>query len=165
MSPLITRELFERGHAVAVLPYDPKTDKVLLVEQFRIGALNAAGGPWLYEIIAGMVNEGENEQDVAIREAQEEAGVALQQLEYITRFLVSPGGTSEEVSLFCAKADLQNSEGVYGLDEEGEDIRAFSMSFAEAWYLLERGEVNSASAIIALQWLKMARSRLQVEWS
>ena len=60
MSPVIVRELFERGHAVAVLPYDPRHDEVVLLEQFRIGALEAPGGPWLVEIIAGMIEEGES---------------------------------------------------------------------------------------------------------
>jgi len=164
MSPVMERELFERGHAAAVLLYDPKRDAVVVLEQFRIGALEAEGGPWLLEIVAGMIETDETPDGVAIREAEEEAGCKIQQMEHICDYLVSPGGTSERISLFCGRVDSEGVDGIYGLDEEHEDIRVRTVTFAEAWSCFERGEINSASPIIALQWLARHRESLQEKW-
>ena len=73
----LQRELFERGHAVGVLPYDPAADSVVLIEQFRIGALVAGMEPWLTEIVAGIIEEGEAPEEVARRETREEAGLEV----------------------------------------------------------------------------------------
>lgn len=164
MSPLLSRELFERGHAAAVLPYDPVLDYVVLLEQFRIGALAAAGGPWLLDIVAGIIEPGETAAEVVRREMEEEAGCTLQALEPICEYLVSPGGTSERISLYCGQVDASRVGGIHGLAEEGEDIRVSTVSFDEALTLLESGRINSASPIIALQWLQMNRARLQQQW-
>ena len=77
---MLVRELFERGHAAAVLPYDPVTDRVLMIEQFRIGALAAPGGPWLLEIVAGVIDPGEIPEEVVRRETVEETGCHLQKV-------------------------------------------------------------------------------------
>ncbi len=163
-TPVITRELFERGHAVAVLPYDPVRDKVVLVEQFRIGALEAEGGPWLLECIAGMIENGEPPQTVARREAREEADCELMELVSVADYLVSPGGTSERIRLYCGKADVSDVGGIHGLAEEHEDIRVTVVSFQQAMALLQEGRINSAAPIIALQWLAMNRERLRNLW-
>jgi ADP-ribose pyrophosphatase len=164
MSAPIERELFERGHAAAALLYDPGRDEVVMLEQFRIGALEAEGGPWLYEIVAGMIDAGESADAVVRREAIEEAGCDILALEFICEYLVSPGGTSERISLYCAKVDAEGVGGIHGLDEENEDIRVQAVSFAEAWQWLEQGRINSASPIIAMQWLAMHRERLREKW-
>ena len=75
------REIFERGDAVGVLPYDPVTDSVVLIEQFRPGAMRGANSPWMLELIAGIVEPGEADAEVAHREAMEEAGCELSLLE------------------------------------------------------------------------------------
>lgn len=165
MSRLLNRELFERGHAAAVLPYDPVLDQVVLLEQFRIGALTLAGGPWLLEIVAGIIEPGETAAEVAHREMQEEAGCTLRALEPICEYLVSPGGTSERISLYCGRVDAGGAGGIHGLADEGEDIRVSSVSYAAAMALLASGRINSASPIIALQWLQMNRARLRRLWS
>ncbi len=164
-SPVITRELFERGNAVAVLPYDPVRDEVVLVEQFRIGALKARGGPWLMECVAGMVEANESPQTVAHREAREEAGCRLMLLEPIADYLVSPGGTSERITLYCGKVDATHLGGIHGLAEEHEDIRVMVVPFRQAMVLLHQGRINSAAPIIALQWLAMNRERLRRRWN
>lgn len=164
MSRLLSRELFERGHAAAVLPYDPVLDRVVLLEQFRIGALTMPGGPWLLEIVAGIIEADETPEDVVRREIQEESGCALLALEPICDYLVSPGGTSERISLFCGRVDASAAGGIHGLAEEGEDIRVGAVSFDEALALLHAGRINSASPIIALQWLQLNRERLRRQW-
>lgn len=165
MSAPLTRELFERGHAVAVLPYDPRADAVVLIEQFRVGALQRFGGPWLIEIVAGMIDGQEAPESVARREALEEAGLRLGRLESICRFYVSPGGTSESIQLFCGEVDAAVAGGVHGLAEEGEDIRVFGEPADAALARLDRGEIDSASPVIALQWLALNRARLRREWA
>lgn len=164
-SPVIVRECLERGHAVAVLLYDPVADQVVLLEQFRVGALEFPGGPWLLEIVAGIMDDpDETAEDVARRETVEEAGCELLELVPICHYLVSPGGTSESITLFCARVDAARVGGVRGMVEEHEDIQLHVVSRAEALDLLRAGRINSAAPIIALQWLELNRPRLLERW-
>lgn len=163
-SPEIVRECLERGHAVAVLPYDPDHDQVVMLEQFRIGALEFPGGPWLLEIVAGMIGPDETKQEVAHREAVEEAGCRLMDLVPICEYLVSPGGTSETVALFCGRVDASQAGGVHGMTEEHEDIRVQVFSRTEALRLLHSGHIGSAPPIIALQWLELNHPHLLTRW-
>ena len=161
--PLV-RELFERGHAAAVLPYDPIRDEVILIEQFRVGALTAPGGPWLLEIVAGMIEVDETAQNVIKRESIEEAGCIITDLIPLHDFLVSPGGTSERIALFCGRADAAQVGGVHGSSEEGEDIKVHVFPLDTALTFLTSGRINSASAIIALQWLALNREQVRTRW-
>ena len=165
MSAPLQRELFERGHAAAVLLYDAPRDVVVILEQFRIGALQVPGGPWLLEIVAGMIEEGEDPQQVVRREAQEEAGAQIKELLFICDYLVSPGGTSERISLYCGQVDSTDLGGIHGLAEEHEDIRVSTMTFVAAWEAWQQGRINSASPIIGLQWLAMNRNSLRKRWA
>ncbi len=162
----IVRLCFERGDAVAVLPYDPALDAVVLVEQFRVGALRAASerGPWLYEVIAGMTGPGEAPEQVARREAVEEAGCELLALEPILGYLCSPGGTSERTELYCGRVDARGVGGIHGLAHEHEDIRVHVVPRREALAMLADGRIDSAPAIIALQWLELNHARLLERW-
>jgi len=163
-SPVLTRELFERGHAAAVLPYDPETDQVVLTEQFRIGALQAPGGPWLLEIVAGIIEVGEAPEAVVRREAIEEIGCAIGELVSICDYYVSPGGTSERMHLFCGRVDASQAGGVHGAADEGEDIRVVVMPAADAISHMQAGKIVSAAPIIALQWFMMHRASLREHW-
>lgn len=163
-SPVLSRELFERGDAAAVLPYDPDLDQVVLIEQFRVGALSAPDGPWLLEIVAGVVGHDETAEQVVQREALEEANCLIQALIPVCEYWVSPGGTSERISLFCGKVDASCVNGIHGLAEEGEDIRVFTLPFVDAMRDIQTGKINSASAIIALQWLALNRDNLRSRW-
>lgn len=161
----IVRELFERGHAAAVLPYDPVRDEVVLIEQFRVGALAAPGGPWLMEIVAGVIDGDETTEDVVRREAVEEAGCTITELIPIRDYLVSPGGTSEMISLYCGRVDATGVGGIHGLDEENEDIKVTVVSYNDALSLLDSGRINSASPIMAMQWLALNRERIRALWT
>ena len=164
-SPEMTRECLERGHAVAVLLYDPDSDQVVLLEQFRVGALEFPGGPWLLEIVAGIMDEpGETTEEVARRETVEEAGCEILDLIPICHYLVSPGGTSESITLFCGRVDTSRIGGLRGVVEEHEDIRLHVVSRSEALNLLHSGRINSAAPIIALQWLELNRLKLLGRW-
>lgn len=160
----ITRELFERGHAAAVLPYDPIRDEIILIEQFRIGALEAPGGPWLMEIVAGIIEPNETAENVVKRESIEESGCIITDLIPLYDFLVSPGGMSERIALFCARVDTTHAGGIHGATDEGEDIKVHVVSRETALNYLKTGKINSASAIIALQWLALNRENVVKQW-
>ena len=156
-SEVFEREVFERGDAVVLMPYDPITDEVVLIEQFRVGALNREQSPWLLEFIAGMFGENESPEQVAIREAKEEANIDIkpEQLQFVSKFLLSPGGATEMAHLFLAKVDVSNLSGVYGLADEHEDILVRVMPRQQAMSLVENGKINNAATIIGLQWLSL----------
>ncbi len=164
MSGEFMREIFERGHAAAVLPYDPARDEVVLIEQFRPGALAAGFHPWLIEPVAGIIEAGESVEDVARREAVEESGCAISDLVPMHHYLTSPGGTSESCALFCGRVDASNAGGLHGLDGEDEDIRVMAVPFAEARAWLDQGKLNNALTIIAVQWLALNREKLWAQW-
>ncbi|MFZ5655130.1 MAG: NUDIX domain-containing protein [Pseudomonadota bacterium] len=157
----LTRELFVRGPAVGVLLYDPRHRLVGLVEQFRIGALEEPAGPWVIEMVAGMVEEGEDARAVARREVAEEAGIHDLVLEPICRYLTSPGGSDETHTLFCGLTDLRDRAGHFGLAHEHEDIRLLVMPEAEALAGLAAGRYNNAATIVCLQWLALHGARLR----
>lgn len=157
----IEREMMERGHAAGVLPYDPARDEVVLVRQFRIGAWGAQDDPWLTEAVAGVVEPGEDAEDVARREAMEEAGCTLGELIRVGAYYASPGVLTERIELFCGIADTRGAGGIHGLDHEGEDIEALVLSFDDALRALEAGRIQDAKAFICLQWLALNRDGLR----
>ena len=158
------REVFERGQAAAVLPYDPVLDRVVLIEQFRPGAYAAGYHPWLVEIVAGIIDPGETAEAVVRREAWEEAHVELTAVERVASFLMTPGACSEAVEFFVGRADSRGASGIHGLAEEHEDIRVFTLSTDEAAALLAAGKIENALAIIAIQWLLLNRMQLRDRW-
>ena len=159
----LERELFERGHAAALLPYDPVEDKVVLVEQFRVGAMAADCSPWQLEIVAGIIEPNETAENVVSREVVEEAGVTVTQLEKITRYLSSSGGCSEMLDVFVGRVDSSKAQGIHGLAHEGEDIRVHVVSRQEAYQWIESGKIENAASIIALQWLQLNYLGLQAK--
>ena len=159
-SNIFTREIFERGSVVALLPYDPERRKVVLIEQFRAGAIGDEQTPWLFECVAGVIEEGESEDQVAIRESREEAGCDIQQLHQISRYYVSPGGTTELCTLYCGIIDSNGIGGIHGLDEENEDIRVEVVDADLAYAMVRDGRIKSSATIIALQWLELNEQRL-----
>ena len=163
-SPVLRRELLDRGQAVAVLPYDPVRDEVVLVEQFRIGAGKDKSGPWLIEIIAGYQEVGESAEDVVHREAHEEAGCEVTDLLAMYRYYSSPGGSDEQVQIFLGRTDSSHIKGIHGLDEEGEDIKVHVISSEQAFDWLDSGRIDSAAPIIAVQWFRLNRDRIRKEW-
>lgn len=164
-SGAMVREVFERGHAAAVLPYDPARDLVVLIEQFRTGAYAAGLGPWLVEVVAGIIEPGECAEDVVRREAREEAGCEILALERIGRVMPSPGGCSEVLDLFCGRVEAAAIGGLHGMAEEHEDIRAFALPLPEALDRLGGDEIFNANAVMTLQWLALNHARLREKWA
>lgn len=161
----ISRELFVRGNCVAVLLYDPTADKLVLIEQFRAGAILNPDRAWLVEIVAGAIEAGETAEEVAYRESIEEAGCTIEQIKVINEFYTTPGGSSERITLFCGKIDSSQVGGIHGLDHEHEDILVRAVSFDEAYQMLLNGEIESAIPIIAIQWLALNKQQILAEWA
>lgn len=174
----VERELFHRGDAVAVLLYDPAKDRVVMVEQFRVGLIDHASdhssksdnindrdqaSPWLLEIVAGMLEDGESIKEVAQRECKEEAGLDVHSFETIYSFYSSPGGCSEKIYLMCGLIDSDLAKGIHGLDHESEDIKVMVYDYKDIHQLLLSDRIGSAIPIIALQWLGTNRERLRIE--
>ncbi len=160
------REIFERGRTVGVLLYDPAADAVVLVEQFRL-APHLAGLPaWQIEIVAGIVGKDDaSAEDVARREAREEAGVAVEgALVPIHRYMPSPGGSTELVDLFCAQVDSSQAGGIHGLPDEHEDTKVLVLPTRAALRRLKSGEIANSPTMLALYWLAANRARLRREW-
>ncbi|WP_210526184.1 NUDIX domain-containing protein [Rubellimicrobium arenae] len=164
MSPVLTREVFERGNAAAVLPYDPESDTVLLIRQFLVGAHIAGRPNRPYQAIAGIVEAGETGQDVAVREAIEEAGCEIRRIERAHAFLPSPGGSSEYIETFVAEADLSAAGGQFGLEEEHEDIRAEVLPALDAIARLDDGSIEAGPAVVLLAYFARHRERIRSEW-
>lgn len=163
-SPPLKRELFRRGNCVAVLLYDPDRDEVVLIEQFRVGAVLQPERAWQLEIVAGAIEEGETAEEVAYREVREEAGCEIEELIEIKQFFTTPGGSSEWITLFCGRVDSRQVGGIHGLDEEDEDIRVTAVKFDEVFQMLEDDRIESGIPIIAIQWLYIHREKLRSQW-
>lgn len=163
-SEVLTRELFRQRRVTAVLPYDPRRDRVLLVEQFRTGALGGPEAPWIIEAPAGLAEPGEAPEAVARRELLEETGLTVGRLEPALRFWASPGASSELVDLFIAEADLAGAGGIDGHAEEGEDILSHVVAAETAFAWLDAGRVTGMSGVVALLWLRVHRAALRQRW-
>ena len=161
----ITRERVERKEAVSVLLYDPGLDRLVMIEQFRIGALEMGRGAWLLETVGGLIEPGQPPEAVAHRESLEETGCQVLDLWPICDFLVSPGTATEKIYLYCGRVDAGGAGGVFGVAEEGEDIRVEVLSYDVAVNELYSGRINSTSAIIAMQWLVGHREEVRETWS
>lgn len=158
------REVCVRGDAVGVLLYDADRDSVVLIEQFRVGSASVNGPAWLTETVAGLTDEGESPEDVARREAQEEAGCTVQDMETICDYYPSPGAYDEHVTVFCGQVDCTGIGETGGLEEEHEDIRINVVPADEAIRLLDENRLNNSIAIIALGWFARNRERLRAKW-
>lgn len=167
MSGEIVRELLIKGAAAALIAYDPVRDSVVLVEQVRIGAYDpkSDASPWLLELVAGMVDKGnEDPAEVAIREAQEEAGLVVNQVEHALSIWDSPGGQLERLHLFLGLIDSSTvqSGATHGLEEEGEDILVYVVSREQAYQWVCEGKIDNVIAVVGLQWLQLNYQKYRV---
>jgi len=165
MSREISREVFVRHDAVCVLPYDPQRDEVVLIEQFRVGAMDKADTPWLIELVAGLIDKDEQPEEVAHREGEEEAGLTFSSLWPVTRYFPSPGGSTEFVHLYLGRCSTEGVGGLHGLEEEAEDIRVTVWAYEDAMQAVRDGRISNAASIIALQWLALNRAEVRGVWS
>jgi len=157
----VVREFIERQDAAAAILYDPVQDKVVMVEQFRVGLLGKQNrqSPWMLEIVAGLVEEGESAESTILREAFEEADCEIQSLIRIGNFYNTPGGFSEKTTVFCGIVSVDGVAGIHGVATEEEDILVHVLSPDAIDQALDEGQlVTSASTLVALQWLRRQRA-------
>ena len=166
LTPPIERIVLSSGDAVTVLPYDPKSGRVMLIEQFR-AAMHARGDacPWSVEVIAGRLDQELDPEACARREAEEEGGLILGRLEQISQYYTSPGVIAEHITAYVGEADLEGTGGVFGLAEENEDIRAFVVPLEAAMAGVASGEINNGPAVLSLLWLDRNCARLREAWA
>ncbi len=163
------REIFDRGHAVAAVLYDPGADVLVLIQQFRIGALIAAEqphlagafSPWLIEIVAGIIDDDETPDAVMQREAVEEAGCTVREMRQILPILTTPGGSNESVILYYGLVDAPAVGALHGLDEEHEDIRVITATPEEVWQWMDEGRIVNGPALVGLQWFRIHEKALR----
>lgn len=163
----LTWELWRRGPAVVVLPYDPWSDRIALIEQFRLPAHAAGFQPIMKECVAGLCEPGEDMEATARREVREESGLEPDLLEPIGKFMLMQGGSDENVQLYCARVRLPEAgeAGTYGLADEHEDIRLTVLPAERAFALLDTHGMQNATGALALWWLRHHRPRLREEWT
>lgn len=169
MSGVRTWELFCRGRAAAVLPYDPVTDQVALIEQFRLPALAAGLDPVMVEIPAGLCDGAEDPATTASREALEEMGIAVDRLEPIGDFVLTPGGSDERCTMFVGRIQAPQAGpggivGQGGLAAEHEDIRVRLHPAQAAIDAAVAGRYPNSVTTIALLWLAARRDWLRTRW-
>ena len=152
-SPVIQRELIHRPEAAGVLLDNDQQQRFALIEQFRVGALNDSESAWQLEIIAGVLDGDEAPEDCIRRESLEESGCEVQQLQHLFSFYPSAGACSEFFHLYAAEVELPKMGGIFGMPDEGENIKLHLFDYSEVGTLLRNGRLRNAPVIMALQWL------------
>ncbi|KMT64182.1 NUDIX domain-containing protein [Catenovulum maritimum] len=159
-SDTVQREVFERSDAVVVLPYDITRDDIVMIEQVRVGCIENGENPWMFELVGGMVEEGESIEDVAKRETEEETGLSVKQLVSMQSYLSSCGGTSERIHLYLAIVDSTQYKSICGVEHEHEDIKVHVFEREQVLAWLNAGKIDNASGVIALYWFQNNLTRL-----
>lgn len=167
MSGELTWELWRRGQGVTILPYDPWTDRVALIEQFRLPALAAGVEPIMVECAAGLLEAGEDPAEAAMRETAEEMDLAPDHVEKIGSFILMQGGCDEIVHFSAARVRLPEpgTGPILGLENENESTRVLVVPAEEAFGWVADNTIKNAPAALSLLWLQVHRDRLRREWS
>lgn len=164
-SQFLPAECLIHDGTVAVLPYDPYADKVVLIERFRVGALDELAGPWQLELPSGMFDaDGLSAQDRAFIEAETVAKLSLMDVECVCRYLSSPGFTNEKVFLYCGGVVFESTDAEHWGAGLRDEVSCHLMDRSEAFSALQEGYINNAVTIIALQWLQLNFERLREKW-
>lgn len=153
-TPTIHRELVRRKEAAGVLIYNDQQQKFALIEQFRVGAMNDPISPWQLEIIAGVLDGDESPESCIRRESLEESGCELTKIELLYSFYPSAGACDERFHLYVAQADLPLEGGIFGMPDEGENIKLHILKYTDLNGLLDSQRLCNAPVIMALQWLQ-----------
>jgi ADP-ribose pyrophosphatase len=166
LSGPVTWELLRRGEATVILPWDPVTDRIALIEQFRLPALAAGEEPRMTELPAGLMEPGEDAKDTARRELEEETGLSCTRIEPMGTFMLVQGSSDEKVHFQLAQVSLESGPGqVGGLAAENEETAVMVVDAAEAFAMVAENRIRNAPAALALLWLQVNHARLKAEWT
>lgn len=164
-SAVFTREVFHTSERVTgVLLFDPQHDRVVLIEEFRAPVAATPHDPWMMGIVMGMVDANETPEHAARREALEEAGCEVLDLQPIASYFSSPGANSEYVHLFVGRINAPEQGGVFGMTTENEDIRVHVLDAMRAISLLYGNKIQNAQTLVAMQWFAMHHTDLRSRW-
>lgn len=164
-SRVFTREVFIRNAAVALLPYDPITDRVCLIEQFRCGLYTGNENPWSIEMVAGLMDKTETTDEVARREAEEEAGLIVKRVKAMPGGFTMPGSCDEFFHFFVGEVDLPDTTSkIFGLVEEDENIKTHILPRAEAIAWMDTGKIRNLPTLYGLSWFARFGEALRAEW-
>ena len=148
----VKRELFGGAQVSAVLPYDPLSKKIVLIQQFRPGTISKEGNNYLDEIVAGIIDQNEKPEDAAKRECLEETGCKVNKLTSIQGYFPAPGSSESFYHLFLAEVVAPSKEIIRGLESENEDILVKSYNFEEVKEKIKNKEILNGITLVALQW-------------
>jgi ADP-ribose pyrophosphatase len=161
------RETYDRGDGAGVLLYNRARRTVILTRQFRFpvfahgepgtrGDLGTRGDPgWLIEVVAGKL-DGDHPVTTAKKEAEEESGYRVHDVELVLSAYMSPGSVTEKLSLFLAEYDADSKVSAGGgLEDEGEDIEVLELGIDAALEMIASGEIADAKTIMLLQHVRL----------
>ena len=148
----VEREIFEGVHVSSLLPYDPIKKEIILIQQFRAGVLSRYDKNYLYEVVAGIIDEGENPEETAIRECLEETGCVVKKILPIQTYFPSPGSSESYYHIYLGEVNSFDGERIRGLEKENEDILVKSYKIDEVRQMLKEKKIINGLTLIALQW-------------
>lgn len=162
----LRRTVIDKQPAVIMLPYDPHTDQVVMIEQIRpVTVFTGCEQPSIFECCAGLIDEGETPEDAGLRELQEECGLRAKCVEKISEYWVSPGWTTEKIHLYVACVDATGAGGIHGEPNECESIRVFTISSDDLFLCADQGKIDNGGLLIGALWLARHRDRLRQSWA
>ena len=148
----IDREIFRGAHVATLLPYDPIKKEIILIQQFRAGVLSRYDEDYLYEIVAGIIDEGENPSETAVRECYEETGCEVKKIHPIQSYFPAPGSSESYYHLYLGEIQAFDGERIRGLEKENEDILVKSFKIDEVRQMLKEKKIVNGLTLVALQW-------------
>jgi len=164
-SEVFSREVFDANkHAATVLLFDPQHDKVVMIEEFRAGPMSKGHEPFMIQVVAGAVDPGETSETAARREAMEEAGCEVTDLQKLHTYYPCPGCVGEHVDVFVGRTIAPVEPRTGGLAHEGEHIRVLVMDAMQAISLLYAGKLRDAATLITMQWFALHHTELRSRW-
>ena len=148
----VGREIFSGATVSTLLPYDPIKKEIVLIQQFRAGVLSRGVENYLYEIAAGIIDDGENPEEAAIRECYEETGCEVKKIHPIQSYFPAPGSSEEYYYLYLGEVEAFEGERIRGVENENEDILVKSFKIKDVRQMLKEKKIKNGLTLVALQW-------------
>ena len=149
---IVDREIFSGAHVSTLLPYDPIRKEIVLIQQFRAGVISRYDDDYLYEIVAGIIDENELPEETAIRECVEETGCKVNKIKPIQSYFPAPGSSESYYHLFLGEVNSFDGDRIMGLESENENILVKSYKVEQVRNMLRHKEIKNGLTLIALQW-------------